>query len=251
MIMKNKNSIRFWLLVISSCLLINCIPLSIFNLSGSIIAAEPNKNFKSKFLQIALNIPEDEKDKAAKEELKKVIEQIRSINVELRREVFEPVIVPEKVVINEPNEVVVEEKESEEQQKIEIEISPPNGIIANNTVQILKKYMKNPSDLHNPFDLGETLFVSGYLKEAAIFYKESLKRKDMKDADSARERAWILFQIGNCLRNDDRLDAIQFYGQLIAEYPDSTWKEFAETRRTLLDWYVKEEPQKLIKERKQ
>jgi tetratricopeptide (TPR) repeat protein len=249
--MKNKNSIGgCWLLIISYWLLVECIPFSIFHLPSSIAAAEPDRNFKSKFLQIALNIPEDEKDKAARNELKRIIEQIRSINVELRKNTYEPVIVPDKVLIDEPNEVVEKDKDTKEQQKKEIESGPREGIIAKQTEQILKKLSQNPSNLHNPFELGETLFLSGNLKEAAICYQEALKRNTTNDANSARDRAWILFQIGNCLRNDDPPAAIQIYGQLITEYPNSTWKEFAETRRALLDWYLKEEPQKLINERK-
>ena len=164
MIMKNKNFIGCWLLIISCWLLVECIPFSIFRLPSSTAAAEPDRNFKSKFLQIALNIPEDEKDKKAKNELKRMIEQIRSINVELRKNAYEPVIVPDKVPIDEPNEVVVKDKDTKEQKKKEIETSPPNGIIAKQTVQILKKLSQNPGNLHNPFELGETLFLSGNLK---------------------------------------------------------------------------------------
>ncbi len=251
MIMKNKNSIGCWLVIISYWLLVNCIPFSIFNLQGSFAATKPNKNFKSKFLQIALNIPEDEQDKKAKNELKKIIEQIRSVNLEIQKNIFEPVIVPDKVPIEKPNDVVVKDENTKEQQKNEIESAPTDGILATQTVQIFKELSQNPENLHNPYELGETLFLGGYLKEAAICYQEALKRKNLNDVDSAHDRAWVLFQIGNCMRNDDRSAAIQFYGQLIAEYPDSTWKELAKTRRTLLDWYMKDEPLKLINERKQ
>jgi tetratricopeptide (TPR) repeat protein len=249
--MKNKNSTDCWLVVIGYWLLIYYMPYSIFHLPSSTAATKSNRNFKSKFLQIALNIPEEEKDKKAKNELKRIIEQIRSINLELQKEVFEPVIVPVEVSTDEPNEVVLEDKDTKEQQIKEIEQCPPNGIIARQTVKIIKKLSQDPNNLKNPFELAETLYLSGYLKEAAIFYQEALKRKSPNDADSARDRAWILFQIGNCLRNDDRSAAIKIYGQLITEYPNSTWKEFAENRRTLLDWYLKEEPHKLINERKQ
>ncbi|MHC4726002.1 MAG: tetratricopeptide repeat protein, partial [Planctomycetota bacterium] len=172
------------------------------------------------------------------------------INVELQREVFEPVIVLDKVTIDEPNEVVLKDEDTKEQQKEEIESSPADGILAKQTVKIFKDLSQNPGSLSNPFELGETLFLSGYLKEAAICYQEALKRKRLSDVDSAQDRAWILFQIGNCLRNEDRPEAIKSYEKLIIEYPNSTWREFAETRRKLLDWYVKEEPHKLINERK-
>ena len=250
MIMKNKNFIGFWLLVISYWLLVNYIPCPIFRLPSSAAATGPNSRFKSKLLQIELNMPEGEKDIITKNELRSMIEQIRSINIELRKDVPEPVIVPDKMLADEPNEVVFKDKDTEEQQKKNIESSPPNGMVANQTLQILKNLSQHPDNLRNPFELGEILFLSGNLKEAAIFYQEALKRTGPDNAGSARNRAWILFQIGNCLWDNDPSAAMKMYGQLITEHPNSLWKELADARSKLLDWYQKDELQKLIAERK-
>jgi tetratricopeptide (TPR) repeat protein len=248
MIIRNKKSIGFWLLIISFWLLVNHIPYSIFHLPSSMAAADPNSHRKSKLWQIELNMPEDEEDKITKNELRSMIEQIRSINIGIRKDEPEPVVVPDKMPIDEPNEIEIKSKDTEEKQKKQIKSSPTNGIIANQTLQKIKKLSLNPSDLKNPFEMGETLFLSGYLQEAAIFYQEALIRRSVDDTDSSR--AWILFQIGNCLRNYDRPTAIRMYGQLIAEYPNSIWKELAEVRRSLLAWYLKEEPHKLVNEYK-
>jgi hypothetical protein len=43
---------------------------------------------------------------------------------------------------------------------------------------------------------------------------------------------------------------MKMYGQLITEYPNSQWRELAEARSKLLDWYQKDEPHKLIAEQK-
>lgn len=249
MIIRNKKSIGFWLLIISFWLLVNHVPYSIFHLPSSMAAADPNSHRKSKLWQIELNMPEDEEEQITKNELRSMIQQVRSINIGIRKDVPEPVVVPEKMPIDEPNEIEIKSKDAEEQQKKQIKSSPPNGTIANQTLEKIKKLSLNPGDLKNPFEMGEMLFLSGYLKEAAIFYQEALVRRSVDDADSSR--AWILFQIGNCLRNDDRPTAIRMYGQLIAEYPNSIWKELAEVRRSLLAWYLKEEPRKLINEYKQ
>ena len=248
MIIRNKKSIGFWLLIISFWLLVNHIPYSIFHLPSSMAAVDPNSHRKSKLWQIELNMPEDEEDKITKNELRSMIEQIRSINIEFQKDVSEPIVVPEEVPTEEPNEVDLKGKDTEEQQKKHIESRPPNGILADQTLQKVKKFSQDPNGLKNPFEMAETLFLSGYLKEAAIFYQETLKRKSPDDTGSTR--AWILFQIGNCLQDHDRPTAIKMYGQLITEYPDSTWKELAEVWRSLLDWYLKEEPHKLIKEHK-
>ncbi|MBW7990117.1 MAG: hypothetical protein FVQ84_08910 [Planctomycetes bacterium] len=191
---------------------------------------------------------EGEKDKITKNELRRIIVKIRAVNFKPQKEAFESAIVPDVVPIDEPDDAVSED--AKEQHKKEEEPSLPYGLVTYKTLQTIRNLSQNPGNLHNPFELGETLFLSGYLKEAAIIYQEALIRKSPDDAASARDRAWILFQVGNCLRDDDQLEAIKKYGQLIIEYPNSPWKELADARRTLLDWYLKDEPRKLIAERK-
>ena len=63
-----------------------------------------------------------------------------------------------------------------------------------------------------------------------------------------RNRAWILFQIGNCLKDDDLAKAQEMYRQLITECPGSPWAEPAKAREKLIDWYLKEKPRTLIAE---
>ena len=260
MIMKNRNSIGCWLFVISYWLLVNHSPYSMFHLANSAAAVGKktsqssldnttyqNSHFKRQLWLAKLNMAEGEKDKITKNELRRIIVQIRAVNFKPQKEAFEPAIVPDVMPIDEPDEAVSED--AKEQHEKEEESSLPYGLITNQTLQTIRNLSQNPGNLHNPFELGETLFLSGYLKEAAIFYQEALKRKSLDNAGSARDRAWILFQIGNCLRNDEQTEAIKMYGQLITEYPNSPWKELADARRALLDWYLKDEPRKLITER--
>jgi tetratricopeptide (TPR) repeat protein len=196
-------------------------------------------------------MPEVKDHDITKSELRKMIEQIRSIDFELPKDTFEPaVVVPESVPKNEPNEIAPKDVKEQQKKVPEKHTKISGGMITTQTLEIIKKISQNPGDLENPFELGETLFLSGYIGEAVIFYREALKRKSPDKADSAQDRAWILFQIGNCLRDVDRPEAINTYGQLITEYPNSPWKELAEVRRALLDWYLKEEPSKLLKERR-
>jgi len=260
MIMKNKNSIGYWLLVIGYWLLVNHLPFTIYHLPNSAAAVgqkspqsslttppDPNNDFRRQLWRAELSIAKGEKDKGTKNELKRLIEQIRSIKFEPEKEIFETIIIPEVVPIDEPNEAVSETKE---QEKKEIEPKLPYEPITEQTLQLLKNLSQHLDNLRNSFELGETLFLSGNLKEAAIFYREALKRKSPDDIGSARDRAWTLFQIGNCLRNDDPTTAIKMYGQLIIEYPNSPWKELAEARSKLLDWYLTDKPGELIAEHK-
>ena len=115
-------------------------------------------------------------------------------------------------------------------------------------MQILRSLVQHPEKLDNPLELGEILFLSGNLKEASIVYVEALNRKDPNDAGSSLDRAWILFQIGNCLRDDDMPAAAKMYQRLLTEYPNSPWADLAKARSILIDWYLKEEPVKLVAE---
>jgi TolA-binding protein len=98
--------------------------------------------------------------------------------------------------------------------------------------------------------LAEILFNSNHLKEAAKCYQQALDRITANETDRFADKEWLLFQIGNCLRNTDRQAAMQIYSQLIAEYPDSPWVDLANAKSKLIDWYLKDKPDALIKEYK-
>lgn len=267
--MKNEKSIGYWVLIIGFWLLVSHLPNSAAAIvrksrglltedsiggqkkpqSTFIISPDPNSNIKRQLWQADISINKGRKDTVAKDELERMIEQIRSIklNAEEEKETFEHVIVPEMIPIDDPDETLPDTKK---QEKKRVELKLPYEPITDQTLQILKNLSQHPGNLRNPFELGEILFLSGNLKEAVIFYKEALKKKSSDDAGLARDRAWILFQMGNCLRNDDPPTARKMYGQLITEHPNSLWKELADARNKLLDWYQKDEPRKLIAERK-
>jgi len=260
MMMKNKNSLGHWVLVIGCWLLVNHLPFAVYHLSNTAVAVDqkspqssitilpdPNSDLGRQLWRAELSIAKGEKDKRTKDELKRMIEQIRSIKFETQKETFETIVVPKVVLKDEPNKAVSETKE---QEKKEIEPKLPYEPITDQTLQLLKNLSQHLDNLRNSFELGETLFLSRNLKEAAIFYREALKRKGPDDVGSARDRPWILFQIGNCLWNDDPPNAIKTYRQLIIEYPSSPWKELAEARSKLLDWYLTDKPGELIAEHK-
>jgi tetratricopeptide (TPR) repeat protein len=107
---------------------------------------------------------------------------------------------------------------------------------------------QDPNQLENPFELGEVLYFSGHLREATIFYQEALDRTDADKPGLNQDRAWILFQIGNCLKDYDLTKAQSIYRQLITEHPGSPWVEPAKAREKIVNWYLKEKPRALIAE---
>ena len=191
---------------------------------------------------------EGEKDSKSKNKLKRLIEQVRAIEFKPPKKP-EPFITIEPVPITvEPNENPAEVEVKEKTEKKTIESKPPYKPVTDRTLQMLGNITQDPNQLDNPFELGEVMYFSGHLKEAAVFYQEALNRTDPEKTGAGRNRAWILFQLGNCLRDDDLTTAQKMYRQLIAEYPGSPWVDLAKAREKLIDWYLKDKPRTLIAE---
>ncbi len=205
-------------------------------------------NLGRQLWRAGMSVYEGKKDNKRKNELKRLIEQVRSIE-------FKPSKQPEPVINIGPVETTVEPNQTpsdivviEESSNKTIGSKPPYEPVTDRTLQMLGNVAQDPNQLENPFELGEVLYFSGHLKEAAVFYQEALNRTDPDKPGLDRNRAWILFQIGNCLRNDDLTTAQKMYKQLIAQYPGSPWMEPAKAREKLIDWYLKEKPETLIAE---
>jgi len=192
----------------------------------------------------------DENDRKQQDELRQLIEQIRAIEIRPQEQISEPVVVPEILPVAEPNDVSIT-SEPVTKEKKDFEPNLPYTPISNETLQMLRNLSQNPQQIDNPLELGEVLFRNGDHKEAVLFYKEALKRVGPNDPNAALDRAWLLFQAGNCLRNNNMAEAAKMYGQLITEYPNSLWAGIALIQSQFIAWHQKDEPQKLINENKQ
>jgi len=220
----------------------------ILSQSGVTTSRDPKNKSALELLRADISIAESENNTKSRDQLKQIIEQIRSVDFEAQKQAPAPVIVPEKAPAIEPNETVIDVPVQKKEARQAIVPKPKYGPISGKTLQMLMILAQDPEKLANPLELGEILFVSGNLKEAAIFYSEALKRKDPNDVDLSVDRAWILFQTGNCLRNEDPKPAAKAYQQLVTEYPNSPWADLAKARSNLIAWYLKDEPVKLIAE---
>lgn len=214
--------------------------------SSVITSIDPNNANGLELLRAEVSIANGQIDTKSGDQLKRIIEQIRSVEFKPQQQAPEPVIVPEKAPVIEPNETIPDVPVQKEKAKQEAKPKLPYKPITDETLQMLRKLAQDPEKLDNPLELGEILFVSGNVKEASTFYSEALKRKDPNDASVSWDRAWILFQIGNCLRNDDLPAAAKMYQQLLTEYPNSPWAGLATAQSNLIAWYLKEQPIKLM-----
>ena len=213
-----------------------------------VINTESNYDIRSQ-LWLSDITPLKEEDEG-ENELKLLIEKISTVELTPQDYVSEEPEISEQITLNEPNEEETEAVEINEEQPQEIDSDIKYENITDFTLKRIMELTKHPEKVNNPFELGETLFLSDNLQTAAVFYKEALKRQDPNNISSDQNRAWLLFQVGNCLRDYDRNAAKEYYGKLITEYPNLPWAELAKIQSDLIDWYNQINPQELIQEYK-
>lgn len=216
-----------------------------------------NSHFEIQLWKTRLGVPKNEKDNRSRAELQRIIEQIYSIEFERINQTTESVIADEPVAdaetadITEPDKILSDANTPKEAGKEQVafkgENALPYGSLTDQTLQMIRSLSQQAEQVNNPFELAEVLFRGGYLKEASVFYQEALNRKNPPEPLSAHEKAWILFQTGNCLRSDDLTKALKMYRQVILECPDSPWTDLAKIQEKLISWHQKEEPRKLVK----
>jgi len=110
----------------------------------------------------------------------------------------------------------------------------------------LKAVLQDPNLVQDPFEMAELLFLSGRATQATVFYQMALERIATDDAATSQDRAWILFQLGNCLRETNMGQARETYMKLVTQYPDSPWTELAKAHGRLISWYQTARPQQWI-----
>lgn len=230
--------------------------------SSLLISKSPNTHPIRQLWQARISASEGQKDNKSKNELQQIIKQIHSVEFKPQDKTPAPFIAVEPTQKTEPNktlphtEVPKESKEKKSEpnsheSEADSLIPAKAGTISHRTLQTLVNLLQHPEQLENPFELAEVLFRSRRLKEAAKCYREALSRSDPDEADSPPNRAWILFQTGNCLRSDNPAAAMETYRQLITEYPDSPWVDLAKARSKLTNWHQQNKPRMLIDENQQ
>ena len=99
--------------------------------------------------------------------------------------------------------------------------------------------------IENPLELADLLYRRGYLKQARLFYEQSVSRADPNQPEN---RAWSLFQLGHCYKHDDPLEARRYYRQVVQEYSDSPWAAIANVQLALVQMNIDLRPQELLRE---
>jgi hypothetical protein len=241
-----------WLTEIDNSAVVNFTAMFDNKASDLLIAKSPATGPNRQLWQAGINSPESNEPNQNKNELRQMIQQVNSVE-------FKPPALPLKPLIDvasagnpEPNEALsdTKTKHSSPDSGRQSEKQLPDGQITKQTLKIFEQFSQNPQLIKCPFELAEILFHSGRLKEAAKCYQEALNRKNENESGLNQDKAWILFQIGNCLQKDDPSTAMQMYKQLIEQYSNSPWAESAKAKSKLIDWYLKDKPNTLVNNNK-
>jgi hypothetical protein len=247
---------------------------------GLYVAAKTSSEITGQLQYNGTIAPESRQSVKNRQELQRLIAQVRSIKFEPKNLIpgpprtIKPVLTSPQGEPSEVSSITQTTKQIVKKEGSELSLDSQPGSsqaamdkpsyqpISAQTLQMLENLDQSAVEqLHNPMQLAEILFLSGHLKQAATFYQQALNRIDPNDAMSAQDKAWILFQIGNCLRESqddqsksrqvlDGAEAKKMYRRLIEECPNCPWADLAMSRVNLIDWFLNDEPEKLIEENK-
>jgi hypothetical protein len=122
----------------------------------------------------------------------------------------------------------------------------PRASLPTDTLKQLEELLRDPAHVEDPLEMAELLFLSGRTSEATVFYEKALALLPADDLTNSQDRAWILFQLGNCLRETDMAKARDAYMTLISQYPNSPWTELAKVHGRFISWYQSAKPDQLM-----
>jgi len=122
----------------------------------------------------------------------------------------------------------------------------PEELLSAETAEALNRVLADPNREGEPLELAELLYLTGRLSEATVLYGKALDLTSGKEPAAREDRAWILLQLGNCLRDTDPTRAKDMYGKLIAEHADCPWVELAKAHSQLITWYEQVQPRQWL-----
>jgi len=223
-----------------------------------LIAKTPKTDLARNIWRDRISVPQSPEENNTKDQLQQLIKRIRAIEFKTPEPVHESVVAAspratgvEPVSQVEPYLIKVGPTDQNTIDARQMAASPPKpqlAMVAQETLNILAQRLQKPELLKNPFELAEILSNAGYLKEAAVCYSQALARIDPNLPDPTEKKAWILLQIGNCLRKDDPQKALEAYLRLINEHAGSLWTDLAKAQSSLISWYQQDKPKTLIEE---
>jgi len=210
---------------------------------------EINDMLARRLWQNRISAPDPDEDAEVRSALRSLIQQVQSVT--FNDTATEPTYSAPLVSPVEPAGLNIDtgaENTSEPPQPLTVPASTaePAPSLPTDTLNKLETLMENPDQVTDPLEMAELLFLSGRVVEAAVFYEKALARIPANDLTTREDRAWVLFQLGNCLRDTDISKARDTYMKLIAQHPNSPWTELAKAHGRLITWYQSARPDQLV-----
>ncbi|MBN1556136.1 MAG: hypothetical protein JXA11_15455 [Phycisphaerae bacterium] len=120
--------------------------------------------------------------------------------------------------------------------------APPSPPVL--SAALLKELTQSlPKSVADPTQLGDALFRGGHRNQAMFVYQEA-----MKHADEPEDQAWLLYQMGCCLKDDNSAEARRYFQQVRSTLPDSPWSELASVQLQLVDWIDRNQPMQFLED---
>jgi len=203
------------------------------------VSSEPNSLLSQQLWSGRIVVPDTTKDTEDSLALKRLIRQVRAVKF-ANKETGPVFTAPEESQpVSTPFEPQAASASAAKPTAPTSVAADPSASVPSKTQKTLEMLQQNPGQVRDPLDMAELLFLSGRTTEAAPFYAKALDQINKVDPSYDADRAWILFQLGNCLRETDTTKAQETYMKLVSEYPNSPWTELAKAHGRLLPWYQK------------
>lgn len=161
-------------------------------------------------------------------ELQRTIARLRSVRFDSPAE-REPRTEPEP-----------QQPEPEEPQVAQARPGTSQRQISDQTLGQLAKLADEDAQIEQPLKIAELLYRDGHKQLAGRYYEIALAQSETM---TVQDRAWALFQLGNCLREQSPEKAIQAYKQLVSEHPRTTWARAAAARIEVLEFHQQNQPE--------
>ena len=100
-----------------------------------------------------------------------------------------------------------------------------------------------PKGVASPLELADALYRIREHEAAAVLYAQAMEQES-----PAEDKAWALFQMGNCLREKDPARAMEAFKKLLAEQPNSQWSVLAGVQSQVIEWQSANKPAALLED---
>ncbi len=103
-----------------------------------------------------------------------------------------------------------------------------------------ENFKPDPNNVIELVGLADILYKDKLYANAGLYYKTALEKIESQQKGDLKQMAWILFQLGNCNKDDNPKEAFKYYDKLSVKFPGSKWAEICATQKKITELRIKE-----------